>query len=119
MRSVSSVFAIIPPLRCLSKSPLHSVTEKVNFLAHVSVLSLKSLVCTRKLVLHCRAEGYVSLLFALWGRSRRLQNEDRMFLGVLLTRRVITANLGVYIKEVNQPARVVRIAGGGCAVSDM
>lgn len=61
----------------------------------------------------------MSLLFALWGRNRRLQNEGRMFLGVLLTRWVITANLGVYIKEVNQPARVVSITGGGFAVSDM
>lgn len=73
----------------------------------------------RKLVLHCCAEGYVSLSFALWGRNRHLQNEDGMFLRVLLTCWVITANLGVYIKEVNQPARVVNITGGGRAVSDM
>lgn len=47
------------------------------------------------------------MLFALW------VVEDGMFLRVSLTRWVITANLGVYIKEVNQPAGVVSITGGG------
>lgn len=49
----------------------------------------------------------MSLLFALW------VVEDGMFLRVSLTRWVITANLGVYIKEVNHPARVVSVTGGG------